>query len=112
MKKTPLWQEISNEMGRHGYDISVERVSKKWHNLMITYMNNKKKNKTVNWEFYDDLEALFNVMSVPEIDCDALGDNDPYLTPMTFEHLVKNGVDVQPASKRKRYDDNSNSGSE
>lgn len=106
IKKMPLWVEISKEMGRHGYDISVERVSKKWHNLMITYMNNKRKKRTSHWEFFDDLEVYYNDANreIPEIDVDALGDEDPYLTPMRFGHLEQNGVEVKPTSKRKRIE--------
>lgn len=103
-KKTAVWHEISNEMARHGYDISVERISKKWNNLTITYHNNKRKNRTSNWEFYQDIEAYYANRGFPEIDVDALADSDPYLTPMIFNNLEQNGVDVKPA-KRKRTDD-------
>lgn len=110
MKKISLWHEISQEMGRHGYYISVERVSKKWHNLMITYMNNKSRKKASHWEFFDDLEALYNSQDIPEIDVDTLGETDPYLTPIRFGALEQNGVEVKATGKRRRVEEtNTNS---
>lgn len=45
-----------------GYDFSAEKVSKKWHNIMITYHKNiSKKNLTghVNWEFFEEIDHIY-----------------------------------------------------
>lgn len=105
-KKRELWIEIANEMREHGYNIAAERVSKKWHNLMITYTKNQsKRHGTINWEFYDDIKAVYDG-KVAQDSVDST-DDDSYLTPLRLDHLEQNGVDLQPA-KRKRHcrDDN------
>lgn len=45
-----------------GYDFTPEKVSKKWHNILITYNKNLSKKQhslQVNWEFFDDIDAVF-----------------------------------------------------
>lgn len=58
-RKSQLWIEICNKMREAGYDFSTEKVSKKWHNITITYHKNlEKKHGTINWEFFDDMHVI------------------------------------------------------
>lgn len=60
--KSLLWVEIVKKMQSMGYNYSAEKISKKWHNIMITYNKNvQKKNQTgyVNWEFFDEIDVYF-----------------------------------------------------
>lgn len=72
-RKGQMWMEISDRMAQHGYDFGVEKVSKKWHNIMMTYNKNVKKKRDhgrVNWEYFQDLEVYYhgrNGYETPEI---------------------------------------------
>lgn len=62
VRKSRLWEEICASMRELGYDFSVEKVSKKWHNIMITYNKNtikKMRTGSVNWDFYDDIDIYY-----------------------------------------------------
>lgn len=99
-RKGQLWNDICEKLRDNGYDFSADRVSKKWHNIMITYQKNKsKKHGNINWEFYDDIEEVYRNKKMREIDLEA--DSYQYLPPNTLEHLEQNGVDLKP-TKRKR----------
>lgn len=66
-RKSQLWLEISNKMREAGYDFSPEKVSKKWHNITITYQKNTEREPgTVNWEFFDDMHAIFRNKKMPD----------------------------------------------
>lgn len=70
-RKSQLWCEIANEMRKAGYDFTVDKVSKKWHNMTITYHKNcDRPNGRINWEFYDDLDPFYRnkKMSDPAMD--------------------------------------------
>lgn len=104
-RKSQLWIEICDKMREHGYDLSAERVSKKWHNIMITYNKNlAKKYGTVNWEFFEDIDVIYRNKKLQEADDEA--DAYQYDTPITLDHLKQNGVDLKPTNggKRKRSD--------
>lgn len=59
-RKSQLWLEISNKMREAGYDFTPEKVSKKWHNITITYQKNAERDPgSINWEFFDDMHAIF-----------------------------------------------------
>lgn len=61
-RKGQMWMEISDRMAEQGYDFGVEKVSKKWHNIMMTYHKNVKKKQQhgrVNWEYFQDLEMYY-----------------------------------------------------
>lgn len=58
-KKSQLWIDICNKMRDAGYDFTTEKVSKKWHNITITYHKNlEKRHGTINWEFFDDMHVI------------------------------------------------------
>lgn len=62
VRKSRLWEEICQSMRDQGYDFSVEKVSKKWHNIMITYNKNtlkKMRTGAVNWDFYEDIDVYY-----------------------------------------------------
>lgn len=66
-RKSQLWLEISNKMREAGYDFTPEKVSKKWHNITITYQKNTEKDpSSVNWEFFDDMHAIFRNKKLSE----------------------------------------------
>lgn len=66
-RKSQLWLEIANKMREGGYDFTSEKVSKKWHNITMTYQKNIEKNpSSVNWEFFDDMHAIFRNKKMPE----------------------------------------------
>lgn len=66
-RKSQLWLEICNKMREAGYDFTPDKVSKKWHNITTTYQKNTEKDaNSVNWEFFDDMHALFRHKKVPE----------------------------------------------
>ncbi|XP_037034643.1 trihelix transcription factor GT-3b isoform X2 [Bradysia coprophila] len=61
-RKSQLWIDICRRMRSLGYDFTPEKVSKKWHNILITYNKNlskKQHSQQVNWEFFDDIDAVF-----------------------------------------------------
>lgn len=67
-RKSLLWVEISDKMRASGYDFSPEKVSKKWHNIMITYNKNaEKKNGPVNWEFFEDIDIIYKHRRVHDL---------------------------------------------
>lgn len=79
-RKSQLWIEISNKMSEAGYDFSTEKVSKKWHNITITYHKNlEKKHGSINWEFFDDMHVIMkNRKHIEENSTDAIDDEvDP-----------------------------------
>lgn len=62
--KSLLWIEICKQMREMGYDFTAEKVSKKWHNIMITYNKNiRKKIETgiVNWGFFEDIDMYLKM---------------------------------------------------
>ncbi|XP_055317617.1 uncharacterized protein LOC129576464 [Sitodiplosis mosellana] len=66
-RKSQLWLEISNKMRDAGYDFTPEKVSKKWHNITITYQKNTDREPgSVNWEFFNDMHAIFRNKKMPE----------------------------------------------
>lgn len=74
-RKSLLWIEICKKMQSMGYDFSAEKVSKKWHNIMITYHKNvSKKNLTghVNWEFFDEIDTIYKHKRPPSTEYDEL----------------------------------------
>lgn len=102
-KKSQLWNEICNEMRENGYDLSADKVSKKWHNIMITYSKNKaKKHGNINWEFFDDIEDVLH--NKGNRDSDSEGESNHYVAPGTLLHLEQNGVDVKPAKRKQQFD--------
>lgn len=77
-RKTQLWAEICSEMQRAGYDFTVEKVSKKWYNMTITYhINSERPNSRINWEFYDEMDAFFQTKK----DLDITLDEPPVQSP-------------------------------
>lgn len=61
-RKSQLWVDICRIMRDMGYDFTPEKVSKKWHNIMITYNKNigkKVQSGNVNWEFFEDIDRYF-----------------------------------------------------
>lgn len=66
-RKSQLWLEISNKMREAGFEFTAEKVSKKWHNITITYQKNTEKDPaSVNWEFFNDMHALFQHKKIQE----------------------------------------------
>lgn len=83
-RKSLIWIEISNKMREAGYDFSPEKVSKKWHNIMITYNKNaEKKNGFVNWEFFDDIDAIYKTKNVNDVEPDLFR----FVNPVPLERL-------------------------
>lgn len=61
-RKSQLWVDICRLMREMGYDFTAEKVSKKWHNIMITYNKNigkKVQAGAVNWEFFEDIDIIY-----------------------------------------------------
>lgn len=59
-RKSQLWVEITQDMRNAGYDFTVEKVSKKWHNMTITYQKNcDRRSGRINWEFYDEMDVFY-----------------------------------------------------
>lgn len=61
-RKGQLWEEINAKMCELGYNLSVDKISKKWHNILITYNKNivkKETTGTVNWDFFDDIDVIY-----------------------------------------------------
>lgn len=82
VRKSRLWEEICQSMRELGYDFSVEKVSKKWHNIMITYNKNtlkKLRTGTVNWDFYDDIDVYYKDKRTQMV-YDDMYANDPKMT--------------------------------
>lgn len=73
-RKSQLWVDICRLMREMGYDFTAEKVSKKWHNIMITYNKNigkKIQAGAVNWEFFEDIDIIYKNKRVLNYD-------DPY----------------------------------
>lgn len=59
-RRNNVWLELANRMAEAGYDFGMEKVSKKWHNILTTYNKNLQKKQIrgyVNWEYFDDMTA-------------------------------------------------------
>lgn len=59
-RRNNVWMELAARMAEAGYDFGIEKVSKKWHNILTTYNKNLQKMKEkghVNWEYFDDMAA-------------------------------------------------------
>lgn len=60
-RKSQIWLEICSKMRESGYDFTPEKVSKKWHNITITYQKNTEKDPdSVHWEFFKDMHSVFH----------------------------------------------------
>eukprot|EP00252_Welwitschia_mirabilis_P003152 TRINITY_DN1323_c0_g4_i1.p1 TRINITY_DN1323_c0_g4~~TRINITY_DN1323_c0_g4_i1.p1 ORF type:complete len:382 (+),score=68.91 TRINITY_DN1323_c0_g4_i1:26-1147(+) len=62
--KAPLWQEISAEMGRLGYDRSAKRCKEKWENINKYFRKAKESNKkrpenSKTCPYFHHLDALY-----------------------------------------------------
>lgn len=79
-RKSQIWLEICNKMREAGYDFTPEKVSKKWHNITITYQKNAEKDPgSVNWEFFDDMHAVFQNKDIYEDNSMDYSDFEPKL---------------------------------
>lgn len=66
-RKSQIWLEVCNKMRESGYDFTPEKVSKKWHNITITYHKNTEKDPdSVNWEFFNDMHSVFKNQKLQE----------------------------------------------
>lgn len=105
-RKSLLWVEISDKMRASGYDFSPEKVSKKWHNIMITYNKNaEKKNGPVNWEFFEDIDTIYRHRRVQDLshvvdEAHRLINAVP-LERLTALQLKTNGYDNGPTKRKK-----------
>lgn len=106
-RKSLLWVEISDKMRSSGYDFSPEKVSKKWHNIMITYNKNaEKKNGPVNWEFFEDIDTIYKHRRVQDLnsvvdEAHRLVNTVP-LERLTALHTKTNGCENGLPTKRKK----------
>lgn len=109
-RKSLLWIEISDKMRTSGYDFSPEKVSKKWHNIMITYNKNaEKKNGPVNWEFFDDIDTIYKHRRVHDLS-NVVEEAQRLVDTVPLERLAAlqsklNGCETNVHMKRKRYTD-------
>lgn len=79
-RKSQIWVEICSKMRESGYDFTPEKVSKKWHNITITYQKNTEKDpESVNWEFFNDMHSVFQnkKMQDPLDSSNDFGDIEP-----------------------------------
>lgn len=84
-RKSQIWLEICNKMRESGYDFTPEKVSKKWHNITITYHKNTEKDpESVIWEFFHDMHSVFKHKKFQE-------DNSIDYTDL-IEPIKQNGV--------------------
>lgn len=82
-------------MRESGYDFTPEKVSKKWHNITITYQKNTEKDpESVNWEFFHDMHTVFQNKKMQEDNSIDYGDVDP---------LRQNGIAKRKATNGTRY---------
>lgn len=96
-RKNQLWVEISHKMRSYGYDFTAEKVSKKWHNIMITYNKNIRKKETtgiVNWEFFEDIDVYYKTKRI-------IGTDEDYDVYPYEEQQLTPSVTLVPTSKRK-----------
>lgn len=77
-RKSQIWLEICSKMRESGYDFTPEKVSKKWHNITITYQKNTEKDRdSVNWEFFNDMHSVFQNRKMQEDNSNDYGDIEP-----------------------------------
>lgn len=77
-RKSQLWFEICNKMRESGYDFTPGKVSKKWHNITITYQKNTEKDPgSVNWEFFNDMHSVFRHKKIYEENSMDYSDMEP-----------------------------------
>ncbi|KAG7468244.1 hypothetical protein MATL_G00140930 [Megalops atlanticus] len=65
LNKTQFYQMLHNEFLAHGYNISAQKIRKKWNNLLVTYKRTKSRTRLsgearITWEYF---EALDNLLS-------------------------------------------------
>lgn len=109
-RKSLLWVEISDKMRASGYDFSPEKVSKKWHNIMITYNKNaEKKNGPVNWEFFEDIDIIYKHRRIQDLS-NVVDEAHRLVNTVPLERLTSlqpnktNGCENGPTKRKKCHD--------
>lgn len=62
--KHMLWQEISQQLSRLGYQYSATLCNDKWRNLKMTYKRNKQRElkygiQQVKWFYFKEIDSIF-----------------------------------------------------
>lgn len=100
-RKSQIWVEICSKMRESGYDFTPEKVSKKWHNITITYQKNTEKDPdTVNWEFFHDMHSVFQNKKM--LNQDPLDNSNDYVD--IVEPIKQNGIAKRKGIISERYD--------
>ncbi|KAL2101797.1 hypothetical protein ACEWY4_003558 [Coilia grayii] len=62
-ERSRLFQSVQQELENHGYPLPVERIRRKWNNLIVTYKRVKERCRgrgqaRTSWEYYEVMDAV------------------------------------------------------
>ncbi|KAG9352096.1 hypothetical protein JZ751_020509 [Albula glossodonta] len=65
INKTQFYQMLHSEFLAHGYNISAQKIRKKWNNLLVTYKRTKDRTRVssearITWEYFEALDSILS----------------------------------------------------
>ncbi|KAJ8417606.1 hypothetical protein AAFF_G00224490 [Aldrovandia affinis] len=65
MNKTQFYQMLHSEFLAHGYNITAQKIRKKWNNLLVTYKRTKDRTRVsgearITWEYFEALDSILS----------------------------------------------------
>lgn len=62
-ERSRLFQSVQQELEGHGYPLPVERIRRKWNNLIVTYKRVKERSRCrgqarTSWEYYEIMDSV------------------------------------------------------
>ncbi|KAJ8335488.1 hypothetical protein SKAU_G00388300 [Synaphobranchus kaupii] len=65
INKTQFYQMLHGEFLAHGYNISAQKIRKKWNNLLVTYKRTKDRTRVssearITWEYFEALDSILS----------------------------------------------------
>ncbi|XP_061103060.1 uncharacterized protein LOC133131677 isoform X1 [Conger conger] len=65
INKTQFYQMLHGEFLAHGYNISAQKIRKKWNNLLVTYKRTKDRTRLsgetrITWEYFEALDSILS----------------------------------------------------
>ncbi|XP_012691289.2 uncharacterized protein si:ch1073-357b18.4 isoform X2 [Clupea harengus] len=70
-ERSRLFQSVQQELEGHGYPLPVERIRRKWNNLIVTYKRVKERCRgrgqaRTSWEYYEVMDAVLGKTEIAQ----------------------------------------------
>ncbi|XP_076120880.1 uncharacterized protein LOC143101637 isoform X1 [Alosa pseudoharengus] len=70
-ERSRLFQSVQQELDSHGYPLPVERIRRKWNNLIVTYKRVKERCRgrgqaRTSWEYYEVMDAVLGKTEIAQ----------------------------------------------